>query len=147
MSVLQEWRRHRAMRPWLARRRVVLETILQLVPSGTPYWYDAALSFLQPGEIDFHHPARVDLFFHDPESFHLAVDVLGPDSRPHYRDAKPFISRKQWEIRRAQLEYRAWVLGEYHSPYLVVTDDEAVDPVSLASRIRILVPKQEIRLP
>jgi hypothetical protein len=147
MSVLHEWHRRRMLRPWMARRQAILQTILQMVPAGTPYWYDAALSFLQAGEIDLRHPARVDLFFHDPESFHLAVDVLGPDSRPNYREAKPFISRKRWEIRRAQLEYRTWVLGEYHSPYLVITDDEAIDPVSLASRMRILVPKQEIRLP
>lgn len=147
MSFLQNWRQRWALRPWAARRELVLQTILKIVPEGTPYWYDAALSFLQPKALDFQHPARLDLFFHDLDTFHLAVDVLGPECRPRYTDAAPYISRVDWEIRRAQLDYRSWVLSEYHSPYLIVTDDEPVDPVSLASRLQILVPNQEIRLP
>lgn len=147
MTLLQDWRRQRALQPWIERRGVVLKTILELAPAGTPYWYDAALSFLQTGELDLVSPARLDLFFHDPDTFHLAVDVLGPESRPHYREAARFISRSRWEQRRSQIEYRAWMLAQFHCPYLVVTDDESVDVVSLASRLRLLVPNQEIALP
>jgi hypothetical protein len=136
LEIFADWRYRRRRHPYLQRRQTILTTLLhQVIPSGTPYQFDVALSFLQPGQIDPTDPVRLALFLHTAP---LAIDVLGPESRPAFAQAERLLSRPDWERRQRQLAFKRQALGAYGCPYLVIWDDEPVDPVSLTERIRAL---------
>jgi hypothetical protein len=131
-----EWIRARRLAPVRAWRCRVAETLVaDVFAPGTPFQYETALSFLQPETFVAADPIRVALFL--PE-WPLAIDLLGPDTSNSFATAAPFIERPRWEIEQERLALKQRVFAQYNCPYLQLWNDEAVDPFSLAERIKNL---------
>jgi hypothetical protein len=133
---LAEPRRRRAREATETWRLGVLQTLIsEVLEPDEPWQQGTALSFLQSPPVRLTHAVRVDLFL--PE-IPLAIDVLGPEARGHYRDAQGHLTLFQWQELMEELAWKRQRLARYRCPYLTVDDDEAVDSASLRERIRTL---------
>lgn len=123
-------------------RLTVVNLIREVVPKGTPYQYDAALSFLQPLDpagFDPDTPVRLTLFFPKLHGQALAVDIFGPEAAEDYREAARFLSPADWEREAALRAEKRAALARYRVPYLVITLHEPIDSQNLRERVRDLI--------
>lgn len=135
-SIQEFFRARRRQKTALWRSEVISRILVNVLPSGTPYIYQAVLSFLQPGGLNFQAPNKLDLFF---QEYPLAIDLLGPEHSPHYKDAAPYISFEKWKELQTSLSLKKKLLSDYRCPYLTLDWDEPSDISSLSERIRILI--------
>ncbi len=139
--MLSLWRLLVSLSRLPARRRVqawqagVVTTLVTEVFPKSPYQYDAALSFLQE-KLDPKDPVRLTLFFPD---YPLAIDLIGPDLAPDYREARPYQEEEQWREALARLAWKRSRLDRYRCPYLLLRSTEPLDPVNLRERVRSLL--------
>lgn len=122
-------------RDW--RALAINTLILAVLPKGTPYYYDTAFSFLQKNVVHLDDSIRVDLFIPDLDLF---IDMILPSQDTDYRTARPYISRKDWEVVRERLAAKCSTLEKYYCRHLLIYHFESIDPHSLKERIRHLVP-------
>lgn len=133
----REWKRQKKRREVCEWKKGVIRTLIDLVrPTAPPFYYDSAFSFLQGDTLQPDDPVRVTLFFPD---YPLAIDVLGPELRPSYPEAAPYISRERWQLEQERQAHKTLTFDKYRCPYLTIRDTEPTDPSSLKERIRVLV--------
>jgi hypothetical protein len=136
LANLFAWRRATPAAPDpRVQRDQVLETLVREVFPKSPYYYDAAFSFLQ-ARFQPQNPVRLDLFFPD---YPLAVDILGPDLSLDYREAAPYLNPEHWRDAQARWAAKSQELARRSCPYLVIRHYEPVDPLHLRERVRVLL--------
>jgi hypothetical protein len=112
---------------------VVLLLVSQVLRKDTPYYYQPAFSFLQPGGLDPDHPVTVDLYLPDHSLF---LDVLSEAWDEDYRVARHYLTRRAWEEGQEILQYKRDRFREqYHVPYLTIHSHDAVTVPVLRQRL------------
>jgi hypothetical protein len=137
LEYFNEWKRKKKRREVYKWKEGVIQTLIDLVrPKAPPFYLDSAFSFLQGDSLHPLDPIRLTLFFPD---YPLAIDVLGPELRPAYPEAAPYISHSRWQLEQERQAHKSLILDRYRCPYLVIRDTEPVDSSSLKERIKVLV--------
>lgn len=116
-------------------RRQVLERLVSDVFAASPYYHDAAFSFLQE-TFDPVAPLRIDLFYPD---YPLAIDVLPLSDSVDFREAAPYTTKAAWDIRQQQLALKRERLEARRCPYWAIRHYDAVDTPNLKERVRVLL--------